>query len=59
MVLDVVVDHDDGVVIRADGVDHDMGRRPSQRIGTDRTGVGYPLGHENADLIRERIPSLG
>ena len=33
MVLDVVVDHDDGVAILADVVDDDMGRRPAQRVG--------------------------
>ena len=60
MVLDVVVDDDDVVVSLADAVDDDMGRRTSQRIGADRSPPGSgPLGHENADLIREKIPSLG
>ena len=61
MVFDVVVDDDELVVILTDTVDDDMRRRTSQRVGADRfrIGVGHPVGHENADLIRERIPSSG
>ena len=61
VVLDVIVDADDDVVALADAFDDDVGRRTPQRLGADRprTGVGRPSGHENADLIREKIPSLG
>ena len=59
--LDVVVDGAQRRRLLPDALHHDVGRRTPQRIiaARLRTGVGHPVGHENADLIREKIPSLG